>query len=147
MAHCHFSLRYLMSLTKCIVDVWTDNFNFLSPSNFSKYCDGWFLAEEDFWEAWWSVFARSLVPVESDSWCADPTALWTGERLGWGWLECCWLFLPPASFLCSFMPLSASNLWLAFLTDKRQISRSEAFCCHYRWLILTCANCLFSWYL
>ena len=37
-------------------------------------------------EGWWSVLARSLVAVESESWCAHPTALWTGERLGWGWL-------------------------------------------------------------
>ena len=31
------------------------------------------------WEGWWSVRVCSLVVVESDSWCADPTALWTGD--------------------------------------------------------------------
>ena len=56
------------------------------------------------WEGWRSDFACLLVAVESDSWCADPTALWTGEGLGWGWLVGCSLFLSPASFLCSFMP-------------------------------------------
>ena len=46
-----------------------------------------------------------LVVVKSNSSCADPTALWTGEGLGWGWLGCCLLFLPLVSFLCAFMPL------------------------------------------
>ena len=58
-----------------------------------------------FWEGWWSVLACSLLAVQSDCWCADPTALWTGEGLGWDWLGCCSLFLPPVSLLCGFMPL------------------------------------------
>ena len=41
--------------------------------------------------------------------------------------------------------LSASNLWLAFLTDERQLSQSETSCCYDWWLIPTCASCLFSW--
>ena len=49
---------------------------------------GWFLADEDCWEGWWSVLACSLVVVESDSWCVHPTAFWTGEGLGWRWLGC-----------------------------------------------------------
>ena len=60
----------------------------------------------------WSGFACSLVAVESSSCCADPTAHWTGKGLGWGWLGCCTLFLPPPSFLCSFMPLPWSYDWL-----------------------------------
>ena len=51
------------------------------------------------------VSACSLVAVESKSCCTDPTALWTDEDLGWGWLEGCLLFLPPVSFLCGFMLL------------------------------------------
>ena len=58
-----------------------------------------------FWEGWWSVLACSLVAVESNSCWADPTTLWTGKGLGWGWLGCCMFSLPPASFLCGFMPL------------------------------------------
>ena len=67
--------------------------------------DGWFLADEDFEECWWSILACSLVAVQFDSWCAHPTALWSDEGLSWGWLGCCSLFLPPAFFLCGFMPL------------------------------------------
>ena len=40
--------------------------------------------------------------------------------------------------------LSASNSHLAFLTDERQLSQSEASCYHDRWLIPACTNCLFS---
>ena len=47
--------------------------------------DGSFLADEDCWEGCWSILACSLVAVETDSWCAPPTALWTDEGLGWGW--------------------------------------------------------------
>ena len=64
-----------------------------------------FLADKDFWEGWWSVLACSLVAEESDSWCPHPTALWTGEGLGWRWSRCCSHFPPSALFLCSFMSL------------------------------------------
>ena len=58
-------------------------------------------------EGWWSFLVCSLVAVESNSWCAHSTALWTDKGLGWRWLllGCCSLFLRPASFLCGFMPL------------------------------------------
>ena len=102
------------------------------------------LADEDFGEGWGSILTRSLVAVESDSWCAHLTPNWTDEGLGWGWLGCCSLFLPSAfSFAASC--LSASNLQLAFLTDTRQLSRPEASCCHVWCLIPACASCLFSW--
>ena len=52
----------------------------------------WFITDNDFGEGWWSVLACSLVVVESDSWCAHPTALWMGEGLAWGWLGGCLLF-------------------------------------------------------
>ena len=43
-----------------------------------RYCDdGSFLADEDCWKGWWSVLAYSLMAVETDSWCAPSTALWT----------------------------------------------------------------------
>ena len=58
-----------------------------------------------FKEGWWSVRACSLVGVESDSWCAAPPALWTGEGFGWGWLGSWELFSPAPSFLGGFMPL------------------------------------------
>ena len=45
--------------------------------------DGRFLADEDLGR-WGSLHAFSLAAVEFDSWCADPTALWTGQGLGWG---------------------------------------------------------------
>ena len=67
--------------------------------------DGSFLADEDCWEGWWSVLACSLVVVETNSWCAPLTTLWTDKGLEWGLKGCCSLFLPPAFFLCSFMPL------------------------------------------
>ena len=41
--------------------------------------------------------------------------------------------------------LFALNLQLSFLTDKQQLSWSEASCCHDWWLIPACASCLFSW--
>ena len=62
--------------------------------------DSSFLADEDLGKSWKSTLARSLVAVQSHSWCAHPTALRTDEGLGWGRLECCSLFLPPACFLC-----------------------------------------------
>ena len=74
-------------------------------SRLTRLCEGWFLADEDFWEGWTSVLVCSLVAAESDSWCAHSTALWTDEGFGSGWLVCCSLFLPPAFFLCGFMPL------------------------------------------
>ena len=78
-----------------------------------------------------------------DFWCAHPTALWTDKLLGLGWLRCCLLFLPPAfSFAASC--LSASNLWLAFLTDECQPSWSGASCCYDWWLIPAYTRCLFS---
>ena len=42
-----------------------------SPSLLTDDGVGRFLANEDFWEGWWSVLACSLATVESDSWCAD----------------------------------------------------------------------------
>ena len=56
-----------------------------------------------FLEGWRSVLACLFVTVESDSWCAHPATFWTGEGLGWGFAARS--FLPPASFLCGFMPL------------------------------------------
>ena len=81
------------------------NVKYHVSSMFYKEDDGagWFLADEDLGKL--IVLAYSLVTVESDSWCAPPTALWTGEGLGWRWLECCSLFLPSVSFPCSFVPL------------------------------------------
>ena len=55
------------------------------------------------WEGWESALACLLMALESDSWCIHPTALWTGDSLGWGWLEGCSLILPRASFLCGFI--------------------------------------------
>ena len=81
----------------------------ISPSikkrcHYNRLCCCWLIARrQGFGENWWSVLA-CLLPVESDSWCADSTALWTGKGLGCGRLGCCKLFLPPASFLCVFMP-------------------------------------------
>ena len=60
--------------------------------------------DEDCLEGWWSILACSLVALETDSWCAPPTALWTDEGLGWGWMGCL-LFVRPSFFLCGFMPL------------------------------------------
>ena len=77
------------------------------------YFDGRFPAEKAFGR----LRVSSCIPVgghKSIFWCADCTALWTGEGLGWRWLRGCILFSPPVAFLC----LSASNLWLAFLTDE-----------------------------
>ena len=65
--------------------------------------DGWF-SKTRIWKGWGSSLARPWVALESDSRCADRTALWTvGEGLGWGCLRGCSLFLPPASFLRGFM--------------------------------------------
>ena len=98
------------------------------------------------WDGWGLYLARPLVPVESYSWCAGHTAFWTDEGFGWEWLKGCSLFLPPASFFCSSMPVCLElSLWLAFRTDEGQVSQSEASCCHDWWLIAICANCLFSW--
>ena len=79
-------------------------------------------------EDWWSVPGCLLVAVESDSWCAHPTALWTGEGL------------PPASFLCDFMPISlnlraqAVKVWgllLPWLTvDSRRCKLSSPGLCY-----------------
>ena len=61
------------------------------------YRDGWFLADKDCG----TLKVSSCVPVESDTWCADPFPpplhFWTGEDLGWGWLGGSSLSLPPAS--------------------------------------------------
>ena len=67
--------------------------------------DGQFLSGDDFWEGSWSAFVCLLMAVESNSWCTDPSAFCTGKGLGWGWLDCYSLFLPPASFFCGFIPL------------------------------------------
>ena len=95
------------------------------------------------WEGWESALACLLMALESDSWCIHPTALWTGDSLGWGWLEGCSLILPRASFLVALY-FGDSNLHLAFLTDERQLSQSEAFRCHGWWLVPAWARCLFS---
>ena len=65
----------------------------------------WLPRQRGYLEGWRSAHAHPLVAVESDSWCADPTALWTGEGFGWGWLGGCSLFLPPASFFVVFIPV------------------------------------------
>ena len=75
-----------------------------------------------FGERWWSVLACLLVAVKSDSWCTDPTALQTGEDLGWEWLECCSFFLPPVSFVCGVMPLFQTYDWLFSLMSANCLS-------------------------
>ena len=66
-------------------------------------------------EGWRSVLTCLLVAVESDSWCIDPIALWTGKGLGWGWLGCYLFFLPPVFILYGYMPvcleLGVSSWW------------------------------------
>ena len=39
------------------------------------------------WEGWGSALESLLVAVESDSWCADPTPLWTFCGKYWEWLR------------------------------------------------------------
>ena len=51
--------------------------------------DGWFLADEDSGKLSVSSVSSLLVAVEPDVWCANPSALWTGEGLGWGWFKGC----------------------------------------------------------
>ena len=56
----------------------------LHTQNPSCFDDWWLIPHRrTFREGWWSVLACSLVAVESDSWCSVPTALLTGEGLGW----------------------------------------------------------------
>ena len=50
------------------------------PTVHTGYFDGSFLADGECWESWWSVLACSLVAVETDSWCAPPTALWADDN-------------------------------------------------------------------
>ena len=90
------------------------------------------------WKGWRSVLTWWLVAVESDSWCAESTALWTGEGLGWRWLGGCLLSLPPILRL-SFAALCLCLDWL-FSADERQLSWSEASYCHDWWLIPVCAS-------
>ena len=98
------------------------------------------------WECWegrWSNLSGLLEAVASDSWCAHTTAHWTGEGLGWGWWDACSFCLLHLSFVASCLP--ASNVWLAFLTDERQLSQSLTSCCHDWRLIPACASCPFKW--
>ena len=91
--------------------------------------DGWFLADEDFWEGWWSVLACSLVAVETNSWCPHPSALWTHEGLGWGWKGCCLIAL---SASCVFpvrlnVSLPRTYKWFISLVSARRLGlRSPA---------------------
>ena len=85
-----------------VIIFWNKHFIIVSDDD---SVDGSFIADEDFWEGWWSILACSLVAVETDSWCVHPTALWTDEGLSWGWSVYCPLFLSPAFFLCGLMPL------------------------------------------
>ena len=110
----------------------------------SSSSDGSLLADEDHWEGWWSVLTRSLVAVETDSWCAllphfGQAKVWDEDGRDAARSFCLLRFSFEASCL------SASNSQLAFLTDERQQSRSEASCCHDWWLIPACASSLFSW--
>ena len=70
----------------------------------------------------------------------------TLDRWGYGMRMVGMLHALSAS--CVFpLRLYASGLKLktGFLADERQLSRSEASCCHDWWLILARASCLFSW--
>ena len=102
--------------------------------------NGSFLAGEDYWEGWWSIFACLLVAVETNSCLPHFGQLKVWDEDG---RDTARSFFLRSSFaaLC----LSASNSHLAFLTDECQLSRSESSCCHVWWLFPACASCLFSW--
>ena len=113
------------------------------------HCGRWWLipGRRRFLEGWFAILAHSLVVVETDSWFAHPTALWTDEDED-DWDATRSFCLLHFSVVASC--LSASNLHLAFLTDGGQLSRNEASCCHDWWLIPDCGSssiiieCLFS---
>ena len=55
--------------------------------------------------------------VETGSWRANPTALWTDEGLGRGWQGCCSLFLPPVfpfgfKLLCHVLTSGFFHWWV-----------------------------------
>ena len=86
--------------------------------------DSWFLADEDLREVeriWGRPRVSSCMSVGG---CRDPTELWTGQSLGWGWLGGGLPFLPPASFRLDEVML-VSILRLGFLTDELQLPRAE----------------------
>ena len=61
--------------------------------------------------SWWSVLACSLVAVESNFWCADHTALWTGDSLGEDEWDAAHSFcLLCLSFVASCLPASNGRL-------------------------------------
>ena len=101
---------------------------------------GSFLSDRDCWEGWCSILACSLMAVETDSWCALRTALWTDKGLGWGWSGCCSLFLPAVFFVSGFVPLflelttGFSHWWApAAMTDGWSLT--DLWPCHW-WLCL-----------
>ena len=86
----------------------------------------WFLANQDLWRRLMVSFCMlgcGYTPLESDSWCTHPTAFWTGKGFGRAWLGFGSLFLPPESFLCSFMPVCLqlmtcfSHWWMPTVSD------------------------------
>ena len=83
-----------------------------------------------FGEDSWSLLARSLVFVRSDSCCTDPTALWTGQAFGLRMIGMLLAFSASSIFPSFASCFCASNSWLAFLTGKCQLSQSEASCRH-----------------
>ena len=77
----------------------------------------------------------SYIPIG----CVDPTSLWTG----WGWLEGCLLFQPPASSLCCFTPLYLHCDLPFSLMSANCLSLSTS--CHNQSLIPASVSCPFSW--
>ena len=89
---------------------------------------GWFLAHEDCWEGWWSVLACSLVAVETDFWCAHPTALRTDEGTKQYNTE-----LPPLTlwtdvFIDMVWMKKQNSVCLIFVFTLKRYSRQNIFC-------------------
>ena len=152
---CKLHCKKIVSLlSKCVMSMETSPFFSMNDFRwnsrmllFLNYDFGCIMADSSqtrIWEGGWSVLACSLVAAECDSWCVGPTELWQAKV----WAENDWNTACSFCVLClSFAAsrLSASELWLAFLTDERELSQSKASCCHGWWLFPPCASCLFSW--
>ena len=93
------------------------------------YNVGSFLADEDCWEGLWSVLACSLLAVGPilDAHSLPhfrQTKVWDEDGRD---AACSFCLL---RFSLAALCLSASNTQLNFLTDERQLTQSEASCCH-----------------
>ena len=86
----------------------------------------------------------SSIPVGCKIWFLMSRPFCTSDRQWFepGMIGSCLLFLPSATFLCSFMPL----FWLMTIFSHWWVPTVlVASCCQNWWSIPACARCLFSW--